>query len=662
MKKHFTALRNRTFMISGTMILFWGFLILRLFSIQVLNSQHYRHKCKQQSVSRREIKPLRGTIYDRHGKHLTMDLIKYDFSVHPYLLDDQQALAKALSKDFTHDRAYYLNQFKTQPTFCWLERNIPEDKVAGIKDKYQSSNGLVLTRKTVRYYPYHEICGQVLGFTDPDNTQGMGGLELSLDHQLAGKPGWRIHRRDGLGRLVSRLDLPFQPALDGNDVTLTINIEHQTILHQELQTAYISSQAEKAMGILIDPQTGEIIAMVSFPPFNPNSPSKFPFSAQKNRVVTDIFEPGSTFKIVPATSAIESQRIAPGDTIQCGPGYIRVANRTIHDHKTYGALSFAEVIKNSSNVGTIKVAQQIGRENLFQYAVRYGFGNQSNIRFPGEENGILHPLHKWSELTLAQVAIGQGISCTALQLAYAYAAIANGGWLLKPRLIRNIQTQNGALIYRSKKEIIRQVADFRTMQTLREFLRLTVKSGTAMEANVYGMAIAGKTGTAQKVTPEGYSKTDYIATFVGFFPANQPKLLCAVILDNPKGDNHTGGAVCAPVVREVFKRIVNVSEDFFFEQKSSENKRIAQRDQTDNKVGILTASYVPQVIKDGDYPLRMPDLIGMTSRRAISILQRLGMQIKIEGSGRVISQYPYKGTIVKPDTRCSLVLRPKKES
>lgn len=642
--------------------------MVRLLFIQVIYSSEYKEKCRKQAENRIEIKPIRGTIFDRDSRPLTINIQQYSFAAHPHLIKDKSSLSTILASTFGKSPEAYLKLLQSNKTFVWLERNVYEDQARPLLQN--SFPGIVVFKSSYRHYPFGEIGGQLLGFTDVDN-RGISGLELKFDPYLSGESGWKIIQKDGWGRQNNRLDLPMKKPIDGDNITLTINQEYQTILQEELNIAFQHHSADKAMGILIDPISGEILAMASVPFFNPNHQNQYPISNQKNSVITDIFEPGSTFKIVTATASLEENVILPSDSIYCEEGVIKIGKISIHDHKKYKTLSFSEVIKKSSNIGTIKVAQKIGNNLLFKYIRKYGFGAKTCIAFPGEENGIVRPIKEWNNLMLAQASIGHGVCCTTLQLAYAYAAIANGGFLLKPQIIQSIQTAKGITIYRRKPEIIRSVASSETMEKMRKLLRLTVQSGTGSQAEVFGMEIAGKTGTAQKVTENGYSQTDYVATFVGFFPVDNPKMLCVIVIDNPKNEGHTGGRVSAPVVREVFKRIVNLSDELFF----NEDKvpiptiRIAA-DKTSRNTGFqtMTAIFAPRNKSLSEKTLfstiqqvsKMPDVTGKTLRQALSILQSIGLKVQVEGTGIIISQVPLKGKTIYPGTECHLKLEPRR--
>ncbi|PIS28215.1 MAG: hypothetical protein COT43_06850 [Candidatus Marinimicrobia bacterium CG08_land_8_20_14_0_20_45_22] len=666
MSNPYNSIRKRTKFFKVLLVGIWVVIVTRLFFIQVVNSEKYQARCKKQSDTKTIVKPTRGTIFDRNGKALTIDMIQYQISAHPYLIENKIRidLAKELASVTGEPSQKYLDLFESKKTFVWLEKNAPQSQFQKLVDKYEKTPGLVVERISQRQYPFGEIFGQIVGFTNIDN-RGICGLELQMEPVIGGTPGWKIVQRDGWGRLNARIDLPEKVCVNGNDVTLTIDSEYQTILHEELMKSYNATNAEKAMGIIINPKNGEIYAMASLPPFNPNKPSENPVSAQKNQVITDIFEPGSTFKVVTATAAMELNAIEPTDKINCEGGVIKVANRFIHDHNPYTILTFAEVIKNSSNIGTIKVAQKIGKETVFNYCRKFGFGLKTNIQFPGEINGILHPLKNWTELMMAQIAMGQGIGVTVMQLAFAYASIANGGYLLEPQLIKTISTKDGVLVFESKPKYIRQVASPETMAQMRELLRLAVQHGTGVRANVGGMAIAGKTGTSQKVTPYGYSQSEYVSTFAGFFPVNDPKLLCVVVVDNPKG-MHTGGLVSAPVVSEIFKRVVNYSDDLFFNEEKTNPPVRTQIAQTEKPVEqrqpqMSTVSYSTMpAVGSSSSALEMPDLSGRTARQALYVLQAMGLSVEMEGSGIVISQTPAKGTPVLRNMKCSLKLAPRK--
>ncbi len=662
MPTHNRTIVYKTIAIVSLLCLIWSIIVSKLFLIQVIDSKQYQARCKRQTNYKKPIQANRGLIYDRNGNSLTMDIVKYSFAAHPYLISDKDKMAASLHNDFKKPLSFYKNKLNSDNTFEWLAKDIPESEILSGVNKYKKHSGIAVFKNIRRNYPFTKSCGQLIGFTNIDNV-GISGLELEYDSILSGEPGWTMIQKDGLGQFHRRPDMPYKEEIQGNNITLNIDTDFQEILYEELKNSFEKHNADKALGIVINPQNGEILAMASAPAFDPNNPGKYPISDQKNRPITDTFEPGSTFKIVTATAALEENMIQPEDSIDCSKGYIRVGGRNIHDHKKYGKLSFTEVIKNSSNVGTIKVAQKIRKGFVFQYARKFGFGVKSDISFPGETSGILHPLNKWTDLTLSQVSIGHGVSCSVLQLAYAYAAIANGGYLLKPQLVKSISTYDNIVISNSGREVIRRIASQKTMNKMRELLRLTVQSGTGRKAKINGMSIAGKTGTAQKIIDGKYSKTDYIATFAGFFPAKNPRLLCVVMVDNPKNKVHTGGSVAAPVVSNIFKRIYNSSNYIIFqdeEDKLTKNEVKSEDWDDEEKLKKLSLSSVgyassrPKVFSSND-KIIMPDLKNLSLSKAYGILSRLGFkEIITEGEGIVVSQYPAKKIKTDNETKCIL--------
>ncbi len=653
MKDTLRHIKYKSLGISLLFLLFWGAIVLRLFSIQIKNNETYRNYSLNMSHKNREIPAQRGLILDRNGKGLAINIKNYALAVHPDYIENKQEMARKFSKLLNISNRTLLTKFNSDNSFIWIARNISSEVADSIKNHYGVDRAIYLEEKIKRQYPYNDLAGQTLGFTNVDNV-GLEGLEKVLNEQLSGTAGYRTYFRTGKGIYESRPNLPYKAPENGKNIQLTIDIEYQNILHEEILTVLKKYNANKAMGILIDPNTGEILAMASAPVIDPNNYSAYPRENRKNILVTDVFEPGSTFKIITAAAALEEGAVTPGDTIDTDKGYIVIQRRTIHDHEILPDMPFSDVIRHSSNVGIIRVAQKMGSRSLFHYVRKFGFGSQSSIKLPGEVNGIMKNIDGWTPLRTAQISMGQGISCTAIQLVYAYAAIANGGLLLRPQIVKTISASNGDILLENQKTVIRKVASRHTTATIRNLLLNTVETGTGRKAKVRGMDIAGKTGTAQKIKPEGgYSKTDYIASFVGFFPARNPKLLCAVIVDNPRGGIYYGGSVSAPVVKNVFKRIVNMSEDLFFEDMIA-----PQNNKTDDSITApkQTVIFTGNTSGTATDKFPMPDLRGMSSMKAIQFCNARGLKLKLEGSGKVVSQYPRHGKIIQKGEVCQVTL------
>ena len=403
------------------------------------------------------------------------------------------------------------------------------------------------------------------------------------------------------------------------------------------------------MGIMIDPQTGAILAMASIPDFNPNQHELFPIENQKNRVITDQFEPGSTYKIVTATAAVATNAVSLYEEFNCKEGKVNIAGKVISDHEKFGLLTFSQIIAHSSNVGMIKIAQQLGREPLYKFSRNFGFGTQTGIRFPGEAKGKLRKTKDWSEMSLAEVSIGYEVGVTALQLASAYAAIANGGFLIKPHLVKQILSSKGDVIYAEEPKIIRKIGNPEIMEAVKDMLVDVVEYGTGSKARIDGWSIAGKTGTAHKFIDGAYSNK-YISNFAGFFPAEKPQVVGVVILDEPKYGYHWGGYGAAPLFRRVAQRIINVDDTIKHQKpKQKELPKILIADDLENNHLVPLSTY-----QDG-YAV-VPNVRGMSIRKAKKILIKSNLRAKFKGSGHVVWQSPTPGTKKLPGTICTIGL------
>ena len=664
MKTTIKHIKYKSLLISLFMLLFWCSIILRLFNIQVKNNDMYSSYSQNMAYKKKQIKSQRGMILDRNEKELAINTKNYSLAVHPKLIKNKKSLANDFAKILNSSSQEMEKYFNSNKNYVWINRDISVIAADTLRKLYKNDQAVVIEEKIKRKYPYNDLAGQTLGFTNIDNV-GLEGLENTLEKQLSGIPGYKTFFRNGNGVYKTRPNLPYEPPKNGKNITLTIDIEYQNILHEEILNVQEKFNADKAMGILIDPNSGEILAMASAPVIDPNNYSKYPRINRKNILVTDVFEPGSTFKVITAAAALETGVVTPEDTVDTDKGYIRIQGQTIHDHERYPDMTFADVIRHSSNVGTIKIAQKMGTESLFNFTRLFGFGTKSTAIMPGEVNGIMKSIDGWTPLRTAQISMGQGISCTALQLIYAYAAIANGGLILQPQIVKSISDEDGKIEYERQSDIIRRVASEKTMSTIRELLLNTVETGTGSKAKVKGMDIAGKTGTSQKIKPGGgYSKTDYIASFVGFFPAKSPKLLCAVIVDNPRGGIYYGGSVSAPVVKNVFKRVVNMSQEIFFENDTIIPPVHIVEGPTKPDKPKSRVIYTSSIVNNKNTPeqFSMPNLKGKSLSNAIQLCNNRGLIINNNGgSGKVISQSPRKGKIVTSGTHCTVEMSIKRQ-
>lgn len=658
---------KRFFVVLIGSIALWTIMIGKLYLIQVVHGADYRKVGRRQVENREPLPAVRGNVYDRNFKQLTMNVEQYSFGVHPTQVKDKYRIATVFAQTFGSSRSHYLNRMRSSEPFVWLERNVEKSKAQPVLRL--EKDGLIIKTDSERYYPFHEIASQLLGCTNVDGL-GAYGIEAQYDSLLKGHPGWTTLRKSGRGGSMPSPQFPTIPPVNGDDIQLTINFDYQTILEEALKRGMNRYEAKKGMGVLLDPSTGDILGMTSLPSFDPNDPSRASMETMKNRAITDVFEPGSTFKIVAATAALATNTVQPSDQFYCENGSIRIEDQIIHDWKPYNWLTFENVLVNSSNIGIIKVARKAGQEALYKYLRRFGFGTETGSDLLAESSGIVHNLDTWTEISPASVAIGHEVSVTALQMANAFAAIANDGYLMEPHVIKQITDQHGDVVYKSSPKVIRQVASEKVMHTLKNMLEQVVERGTGTLAKIEGMRIAGKTGTAQKSINGHYSETKYISSFIGFLPVDNPRLLCAIILDEPKFGKHWGGHAAAPIAHEVFTQIINSTDTYFATAAHAETgnhvtrkassysaKQSAKQPVSLNTRMVLTdQSNKPNDTANPITRKRMPDLRGKSLRKAITELYDLGMEVNIDGSGTVVTQWPPPGIHVKTGTTCKLEL------
>ncbi len=633
------------------MIMGWAMLSARLFQIMVIDSEQYKQQGITQAQKNEKLLAVRGNIYDRNNVPLTQNIIHYSLGAQTFKIKDRAEFAAKIANSTGRDIEYYLKKIDTKKSFVVIEHKLRQNKVKPLLE--QIIPGLVVERKSRRYYPQENIASQTVGFTDVDD-KGLTGIEKEFNSYLAGKAGWVVKQVDGKGRSQIKTSFPIKHPIDGSNIQLTIDLEYQSILHEELNRRINETNAKGAIGIIINPQNGSILAMSSMPDFNPNQHGLSPIENQKNRVLTDQFEPGSTYKVVTATAAVATNAVSLYEEFNCKEGKINVAGKIISDHEIFGLLTFPQIIAHSSNVGMIKIAQKLGQEPLYTFSRDFGFGSPTGIQFPGESKGKLRQTKNWSEMSLAEVSIGYEVGVTALQLASAYAAIANGGYLIKPSLIKQILSAKGEVIYSEKPEIIRKIANPEIMETVKDMLVDVVQYGTGEKAKIKGWSIAGKTGTAYKFIDGAYSNK-YISNFAGFFPAEKPQVVGVIILDEPKYGYHWGGYGAAPVFRRIAQRIINVDDSIKHHKKEKRPTETVIAN-NDNEKSLIALSTVNSLKKYQDGYAIVPNVRGMSIRKAKSILKKSNLRAKFEGSGQVVWQSPAPGTKKLPGTICTIGL------
>ena len=558
------------------------------------------------------IRDSRGTIYDRNGLPLALDRKSPAAFAAPKEMgpEDKERALELLPGILGLSPERVRRLLERDSHFVWLSRHLDAECAAGLREA--SLPGIYVREEPARLYPLGRTAAHVLGFVGVDH-QGLEGLELSFDERLSGKPGYTLLVRDALGRTLYPVEGAQQPPERGRDLWLTIDARFQHIVDRELAHAVERSNARSGMAVMLEPRTGEVLALSSYPFFDPNRFGDYPAGVRRNRIVTDIFEPGSTFKTFTLAAALEEGLVAP-QTVFDTPQETTVTGRRIKDSLPHGPrLTAAEIVERSSNVGILQIGLKVGREKLRGWLARFGFGAPTGLEIPGEVRGILRPAKEWYPLDTACASFGQGVAVTALQLVRGYAAVANGGLLVQPTIIR----ADARAHHRPKRVINPQTA-----AALRDILVGAVEDGLAKAAQGSGYTVAGKTGTAQKVGSGGYLPgRRYIASFVGFAPAHSPALVLAIIIDEPR-PIYGGGALCGAAFARIVKQVLAL------EGVSAPGGLVAR----------LVRADTPEVPRSSAPVEGSPlDLLGLNARQAAAALSARGQPAEMHGSGRVSS-------------------------
>lgn len=527
---------------------------IRAFTLQIIQAEWLRERLEEQTMKKEVLSNKRGTLYDATGVELAVNLEVDSLYARPRQILDKTETAQQLSTILGISRDKLLSLLRSKQSFVWLRRKLTPDQSE--KVKALKISGLGFIRESQRFYPHRELAGQVLGYVGID-CQGLEGIERAFDRQIKGTSGFVLVHRDALGQDLFPEGIKKVDAIRGYDLVLTIDKNIQYIAEKELQVAVTNARAKGGLALVMDPRTGAVLAMAVAPAFNPNQGPQESGHTWKNRAITDVFEPGSIFKPIVVGSALEENLVKPGDLYHCENGSYCIGKRIIHDVHPHGLLSVTEVIKYSSNIGASKIAQHLGKDRFYQYIRKFGFGQLSGIELPGEVTGSVPPSSQWRDINLSTISFGQGISVTALQMAAAYSVIANGGVLMRPYLVKRIQDEQGGVIQETVPQAVRRVLSERTARHLKDMLvSVTQQGGTGQKAVVEGFDVAGKTGTAQKIAAHGKGYSDKcIASFVGFVPAQDPKLTIIVVIDEPRGVSY-GGVVAAPAFSKMAQQIL----------------------------------------------------------------------------------------------------------
>ena len=647
-----TALRSRTLIFAAFVACAFLGIVGRLGYLQVLKHDEYSRLAEAQRAKTVPLRPKRGPIVDRTGLVLAESSVAESLFGLPARMSDTARVASALAPILEEPAADIARRLDPDKRFVWVKRKLPPRTAQAVQDLHEPTLGFI--QESLRLYPNRELAAHVVGFEGLDG-KGLSGIEQAWDVHLAGAEGKALVERDALGRDVTGAPIVLKPSVPGQGVALTIDATLQYIAEKEVDAAWRRTRAKGAMAVMMDPRTGEILAMAIRPTFNPNAFGAATDEERRNRAITDPFEPGSTFKVIMAAGALEEGVVRPTDRFYGENGKIKIATAVIGDWKPFGWLTFSEVLQNSSNVGSIKAGLQLGQERYYKYITGFGFGQPVGLGLPGESRGQLRPPPQWSALSLATMSIGQEISVTAVQMVTAFAAIANGGRLMQPQIVRALLDAHGREVRAFEPKAVRQVISPDTARELTTILTAAVREGTGHNAAIPGYDVAGKTGTAQKMDPSTrrYSHAPGILSFVGFAPADDPRIAMIVLLDEPKNEKW-GSEAAAPIFSAIGRealRHLNVPPRGAM---PVHLLRVEAESPSPPAAGLP----VRRVSLDAapDAPGAMPALEGRSLRQAMAALASFDVTLEVSGRGAVVAQWPEPGTPLVPGTVCRLVL------
>lgn len=649
-----------------TFLLFLGLIALavKLFDIQVAQHEYYAAIAKKQQEESIVIKAERGSIKDRSGEVLSYTQDDVSFFVDSRMLTNssKQKVAKKFSEVFGKSEGYYLKLINSTNGNVFLEKKAPREKLNYFEDFVV--DGFVWIDDPTRIYNYGSRAAHLIGYVN-NELIGIDGIERVYDEYLTGTDGLLFAERDVQGRILTvKEDLTRYP-VPGDDVFLTINTKYQKILEQELKKGVDNCGAKSGIGVLMNPNNGEIIALANYPSFNPSQygSKNYDHEIRRNRALTDTYEPGSTMKAIVMAILLDQNLAKPDEIIDTENGRYRLANASIIDVHKYEKLTVKEVLEYSSNVGITKLSERIDDRTFYKYLRDFGFGNATSINLPSESSGYLKKPNDFSKLSKPFMSFGYEIAVTPLQMITAFSALINGGIIYQPRVIQRIQSHDGQVVEEFSSKKIRQVISTGTSKQMKDFLLGVIENGTGGNARLDNMFIGGKTGTAQKFKDGKYVK-DYNASFIGYFPAEKPEIIGLILISSPATGKY-GGIVAAPVYQAIAKRIIEEDinviprQDKIARNEESVNKILEYLAQEEDPV-MLRTSNIDGIFHDNlslteiENRTTMPNLMNKSIRDALAVLNELGVSYDVEGSGKVVSQSISPGTVISKSEVCIL--------
>ena len=645
----------------------WIAVILgRLSYLQLVCYGEYFARAQHQQQRIFEISPKRGTIYDRKGRELAVSLPMDSLFADPSDITDPEMVARLLSRVLSVPADELETKIREAHTPVRLGKKLSPELVQRIDG--MNLKGVFFQKENRRAYPQRELAASVIGYVDVDE-KGLGGIEYSLDKVIRGRPGKMMVMADGRRRWYDRRESAADP---GASVVLTIDETIQYIAEKELARAIGETHAIHGTVVMQDPNTGELLAVANWPTFDPNNAGSYPDDSRMDRALSAAYEPGSVFKVLTLTGAIEHGVASPDDLVNCQMGSILVAGKLIHDHKPFGVLSVRGILANSSDVGAIKVALRLGAPRFFDTIREFGIGQPTGIDLPGENRGLLRPLESWTASSIGYLAMGQEVSVTPIQIISAISAIANGGTLYRPRVVREVRGGVRTASLPSSEPSL--ATDPKTAASMRGMMEDVMQEGTGKHCQLDGYTSGGKSGTAQKIDPATgrYSRTQYNASFVGFAPVNDPAVTILVVLDSPVG-GHLGAEVSGPVFKRIAEQVLayldiphDVASPSDTEEannsrpgKRASARAVSRTDTTKERFEAAIARSerqpaAPTVAFGSPDTVIVPDLLGRSVRGVTETCSRLGVTPSLIGSGLALEQSPEAGTTVLRGSRITV--------
>jgi cell division protein FtsI/penicillin-binding protein 2 len=668
---------NRLLLLLLFAIVWFLAILFRLVSLQGFQAEHYREQASEQHWGYDEVNPRRGDIYDRNLEGLALSVRADYIYAHPTKIADPHNTARTLSKLLDIDLNELRKKLESEKPFVFVKRKVSPQLAK--KVRALRLNGIGTREESKRVYPGRESGCHVLGFVGLDD-EGLGGLEYHFNKELRGKK-IRIDKLfDARRTSYSSVSEPDQT--QGNSLVLTLDRSIQHVAEKVLRQTISEHGALNGVAIVMDPKNGDILAMASYPSFNPNNYSEFPAPSRRNRAILDLYEPGSTFKAITLAAVLNEGLAHLDEVVDCRAGTARLAGKVYREAKTnFEDLTVSQIFAKSSNVGTVKLGLRLGNEKLHDYVRRFGFGQKTGIELPGEENGLVRPTHQWSKISIGAISIGQEIGVTPIQMISAMSAIANGGYLITPHIVRQINSPEGDLLYQPKR-LKKRILLPTTVSQLKRAMITVISSGTGRAARLNGYSSAGKTGTAQKIVNGVYSKSKYVASFVGFAPVMDPALITLVVINEPSKGLPWGGYVAGPAFKEIMERALiqlripqdrpssprGPSKEFAKTNLTFEEQMMA------GDISVTEKGLFPGELQQTMLSLRqrgsaggqestlthflevrvLPDFTGKNLRDVARQCASLGLRLKISGTGVAVGQRPEPGKQYSRNTLCEV--------